>query len=89
MVLTVFIFALLSATFELILLLKLAPQKLLIKSWFQVTVHVVVIALNIAIHFGTIVGTMTAITAALVSFSIMPVAIYLKTFWRNYKGLST
>ena len=85
MVTTVFIFAALSALFELILLLKLVPQKLLSRTWFQVLIHVTVIAFNIAIHFGTVVGTMTAITAGLVSFGTMPVALWCKTFWKHYR----
>lgn len=62
------LFALLSATLELILLLKFAPQRLLHKTWFVNTVHLTVAVLNLVIHFGTLVGTMTAITATLVSF---------------------
>ncbi len=86
MVTAVLIFALLSATFEMILLLKLAPRTLLMKPWFQVTTHTVVIAANLAIHFGTITGTMTAITAGLVSFATVPMCCWLKSFWHNYKN---
>lgn len=86
MVTAVLVFALLSALFEAILLLKLAPSSLLQKKWFQVTVHVVVIVANLAIHFGTITGTMTAITAGLVSFATVPMCCWLKSFWHNYKN---
>lgn len=85
MVTTVLIFALVSALFELILLLRFAPQALITRNWFQVTVHTLVIAANLAIHFGTVVGTMTAVTAGLVSFATMPIAVLIKTFWKNYK----
>jgi hypothetical protein len=80
------IFALLSATLELILLLKFAPQHLLAKPWFVNTVHLTVAALNLAIHFGTLVGTMTAITAALVSFVTIPAALWIKTFAMHYRA---
>jgi hypothetical protein len=80
------IFALLSATLELILLLKFAPQRLLAKPWFVNTVHLTVAALNLAIHFGTLVGTMTAITAALVSFVTVPAALWIKTFSMHYRA---
>ena len=84
MVATALIFAFVSALFELILLLKWAPLSWLNNVYFTTTVHVVVILANLAIHFGTVVGTMTAITAGLVSFGTMPLAIVLKTFWRNW-----
>ena len=86
MVTTVLIFSFVSAIFELILLLKWAPLTLLNKTWFATLVHTLIIGANIAIHFGTVVGTMTAITAGLVSFATLPVAIVLKTFWKNYRG---
>ena len=85
MVTAVLVFALLSALFEMILLLKLVPKNLMLKPWFQVTTHTVVIAANLAIHFGTITGTMTAITAGLVSFATVPMCCWLKSFWHNYK----
>ena len=80
------IFALLSALLELILLLKFVPQWLLAKPWFVNTVHLIVAALNLAIHFGTLVGTMTAITAALVSFITVPAALWIKTFRMHYRA---
>lgn len=89
MVSTVLIFAALSALFELILLLRFAPQSLITRNWFQVCVHTLVIVANLAIHFGTVVGTMTAITAGLVSFGTMPCAVLLKTFWKNYTNHSS
>lgn len=81
-----FIFALLSATLELILLLKFVPQRLLAKTWFVNMVHLTVAVLNLAIHFGTLVGTMTAITAALVSFVTVPTALWIKTFTKHYRA---
>ena len=80
------LFALLSATLELILLLKFAPQRLLLKTWFVNTVHLAVAVLNLVIHFGTLVGTMTAITATLVSFVTVPVALWIKTFAFHYRN---
>ena len=86
MITAVLTFAFLSALFEAILLLKLAPLSLLQKNWFQVTMHTLVIAANIAIHFGTITGMMTAITAGLVSFATVPACCWIKCFVHNYKN---
>ena len=88
MITAVLTFAFLSALFEMILILKLAPMPLLQKNWFQVTVHTLVIVANLAIHFGTITGTMTAITAGLVSFATVPMCCWAKSFWHNYKAQS-
>jgi uncharacterized membrane protein YphA (DoxX/SURF4 family) len=51
-------------------------------------VHVVAMVANLVIHFGTIVGTMTAIVAGVVSFITVPMAVWLlthKTFFSNLK----
>lgn len=85
MVSAVLTFAALSIIFELLMLLKFAPLKWLQNHWFIATVHIVVTGINLVIHFGTIVGTMTAITAALASFMTVPLALWLKTFWHHWK----
>ena len=74
-----------SGSMLVMLLLKWCPQELLKKVWFQSSVHVVVALLNLVVHFGTIVGTMTAITSALVSFATVPIALALKTWWKHYR----
>lgn len=74
---TVLIFALITALFEAILLLKFSSERMLTKKWFRGSVHIVAIATNFAVHWGTIVGTMTAITAGLVSFATVPCVIYI------------
>jgi len=48
-------------------------------------VHTIAIGVNFVIHWGTIVGTMTAITAGLVSFVTVPLVITLTTFRRHWK----
>ena len=88
MIETVLIFALITAVLEMILLLKYVPLKWLQKKWVQLGIHLVVSLVNLAVHFGTIVGTMTAITAALVSFVTVPAVIYLLSFGKKWKELS-
>lgn len=85
MLTTTLLFALVSALLEAVILLKWCPQELLKKVWFQNSVHVVVAVLNLVVHFGTIVGTMTAITSALVSFATVPMVLALKTWWKHYQ----
>lgn len=84
MVEAVIAFALVSALFELILLLKFVRLHWLEKGWVVTLIHLVVFGLNLAIHFGTIVGTMTAITSALVSFATVPFARIIKRFKYHY-----
>lgn len=86
MLVTVLIFAAITALFEAFLLLKFVSLSKLMSPWAAAAVHVGVFAINIIVHWGTIVGTMTAITAALVSFAVYPSVIWLKTFWSSYNG---
>lgn len=89
MVSMVITFALITAVFELLILLKFFSIPTMQKPWFPVVIHVVVAGANLIVHWGTIVGTMTAITAALVSFAVFPSAIWLKTFWSEYRDAQT
>lgn len=86
MLVTVLIFAAITALFEAFLLLKFVSLSKLMSPWAAAAVHIGVFAINIIVHWGTIVGTMTAITAALVSFAVYPSVIWLKTFWSSYNG---
>lgn len=45
-------------------------------------VHLIAIVANLIIHWGTVVGTMTAVTAGLVSFITVPLVIYVMR-WRE------
>ena len=83
---TVIAFALLTALFEAILLLKLSSEEKLRQPWFRNGVHLTAIVANLAIHWGTIVGTMTAVTAGLVSFATVPVVIAIFSFKRNWNA---
>ena len=74
MIEAVLVFGALSAAFELIVLLKFCGTRTLNNKAFVIFVHVIVFTTNIAIHFGTITGTMTAIVAALASFATVPLA---------------
>lgn len=69
---TVIAFALITAIFEAVLLFKFTNAELLQKRWFRGFVHIFAITANLVVHWGTIVGTMTAITAGLVSFITLP-----------------
>ena len=89
MISAVLCFAALSILFELLMLLKFAPLNWLNNRWFVGSVHILVTGINLAIHFGTIVGTMTAITAALASFMTVPMALWLKIFWKHWKSPRT
>lgn len=76
MVEAVLTFAVLSAVFEGIVLLK-APRGVrdwILRSKFGTGVaHASIFAANLSIHWGTITGSMTAIVAALASFAVVPV----------------
>lgn len=99
MLTTVLVFALITAIFELCVLLKFssiawltgckkifvgwrkdAETKRYVRKYVTLehshVVHVVAMVANLIVHWGTIVGTMTAITAGLVSFCTVPVAIW-------------
>lgn len=77
-------FALITALFEALMLLKFVSLKRLMSPWMATFVHIVVFSINLTVHWGTIVGTMTAITAALVSFAVYPAVIWIKTLWTEY-----
>lgn len=86
---TVLAFAAITAAFEAILLLRFSSERWLSKRWFKGVVHCTAIGVNLLIHWGTIVGTMTAITALFVSFITVPLVIAALTFtyhWRRPNG---
>ena len=85
MVTAVLVFALLTAILEALLLYRFCSLKTLNSKSMPWIVHFIVVGINLAIHWGTIVGTMTAITAALVSFAVYPAVIWLKTFVVTYR----
>lgn len=71
----VMIFGLLSALFEAIILLKLSPRlrlRLLGSGTAIAVVHSFAILFNLAVHYGTVTGTMTAIVAGIASFLVIP-----------------
>lgn len=78
----VIIFGSISAIFEAVILLKL-PIRLRLKLLGSGTavgfIHIVISLTNLAIHFGTITGSMTAIVAGLASFVTVPLV-------RKYTG---
>lgn len=82
---TVLVFALITAIFELVILMKFASLNTLRKPWMQWACHVLAFIANLTIHWGTIVGTMTAVTAGLVSFITVPLAIMLMTYMMHYR----
>lgn len=83
---TVLAFAAITAAFEAILLLRFSSERWLSKRWAKGVVHCTAIGVNLLIHWGTIVGTMTAVTAGLVSFATVPCVLYwmaLKRRWHE------
>lgn len=75
MIEAVFTFAFVSALFEFVVLMKLKPRtrcRVLGSGRWVATIHTLTVLINILIHFGTITGTMTAVTAGLVSFATIP-----------------
>jgi hypothetical protein len=77
----VLVFAGITALFEFIIVAKLPPNA---RYWVihqrPGFMHAVVIAINLWIHFGTITGTMTAVTAGLASFATIAIA---RLIWRH------
>lgn len=76
----VLVFAAITAAFELVILMKLAPRtrcRVLGSARWVLFIHTAVFTINLAVHYGTLVGSMTAITAALTSFVTVPFARWL------------
>lgn len=82
---SVLFFGLLTAAAEFMLLYKFMPLNWLRNRGVQGMLHFGVAALNLTIHWGTIVGTMTAITALFVSFITVPLVIATLTFTYNWR----
>ena len=83
MIEAVFTFAFVSALFEFVVLMKLKPRtrcRVLGSGRWVSLIHTVVIMGNILIHYGTLTGTMTAITAGLVSFATIPFTRWLSGY---------
>jgi hypothetical protein len=82
----VFVFALVTAAFEAIVLLKLPTRfrlRLLGCGWAVGVLHTCVILANLWIHFGTVTGTMTAVTAGLTTFATVPLVRHFCGFIKN------
>lgn len=72
----VLVFALITSLFETVILLKIRPRtrlRMLGSPYVVALIHTIVFGTNIAVHYGTLVGSMTAITAALTSFVTVPI----------------
>lgn len=90
MIEAVAVFAFISALFEFAIIMKLKPRtrlRLLGNRYWVSVIHTTVFIVNIVIHFGTITGSMTAVTAALVSFVTIPLARWISGYVR--KGVYT
>jgi hypothetical protein len=87
MITTVLVFAAITALVEFILLYWRSLD-FLTWSWGPLStagvVHTAAFAVNLIIHWGTIVGSMTAATALLVSFAVFPLIIWIKTYNKEY-----
>lgn len=79
----VLLFAALSAAFEFAVLMKIKPRtrlRILGSTRTVGFIHLIVIVCNICLHYGTVVGTMTAVVAGLASFAAIPLARYLSGY---------
>lgn len=86
MIEAVLLFALITATFEAVVLFKLPLRwrlRLLGSGMMVGMLHVFVIAANLAVHWGTITGTMTAVTAGLTTFATVPTVRYFVGYIKN------
>ena len=80
MIAMVIFFAFVTALLEALMLYRFVPLDKLTSKWTPYAIHFGVFLINLVVHFGTIVGTMTAVTAALVSFAVYPAVIWYKTY---------
>ena len=85
MLTAVLVFAAITALFEAIMLMKFFSLDTMQNKWVAGAVHITAFLVNLVVHWGTVTGTMTAVTAALVSFAVYPAVIWLKAFWKEYK----
>lgn len=73
----VLLFAVLSALFEFIIIMKIRPRtrlRILGSTRLVLFIHALTFIINISVHYGTVTGSMTAIVAALASFATVPLA---------------
>lgn len=82
MIEAVIVFAILTATFEWLILTKLTPRTRVRVLRFPGVITTVAFICNLIIHWGTITGSMTAVTAALASMAVTEAA-------RKYWGYTT
>ncbi len=83
MIEAVFTFAFVSALFEFVVLMKIRPGtrcRVLGSGRWVSLIHILVVSANLIIHYGTITGTMTAVTAGLVSFATIPFTRWLSGY---------
>jgi hypothetical protein len=90
----VFVFGLLSALLEAIILTKL-PLRVLLRILGDprqvALIHLFVGIFNLIVHFGTVTGTMSAIVSALASFAVIPLIrarhgyIRREVYYRGFK----
>jgi hypothetical protein len=89
----VLVFAAITAVFEFIVLMKIRPRtrlRILGSSSGVGLIHAIAFGLNLAVHYGSVTGSMTAITASLVSFATVPLVRMLSGYihdGRYYNGL--
>lgn len=78
MIEAVLLFAALTAAFELVIFAKLSPRiRLRVLNWPGL-VTAVAFAFNLWVHWGTITGSMTAVTAGMAS---MAVTAFGRWYW--------
>lgn len=78
MIEAVLIFALITSAFEFAVLAHMAPRTRLRALGKPGTIAAVAFALNLVVHWGTITGSMTAVTAGLAS---MLATSFARKYW--------
>lgn len=85
MLTTILVFILLLAMMEAAITWAI-PLSWLAKRWVQIAIHFGVFALNLAVHWGTVTGTMAATGAFCVSIVVIPAVIWLKNNLPTVRG---
>lgn len=91
----VMVFAFITALFETVILMKIKPSTRLRILGSPVAVgciHAIAFGVNMAVHYGTVTGSMTAVTAALASFVTVPAVRWYSgciKAGRYYPGIRT
>lgn len=90
------LFAFLTTLMEFVIIAKIPPHsrlRLLGSAWRVNVLHAAFLGGNLFIHWGTLIGTMSGITAGLMSFIVIAICKYVWGYVKNdrwyYPGVLT